>query len=88
MVGGGDRWVVVLEDFLSVQVLAAVGSGRCSDQRIHPSVSCSPLLYYLTLFKHYMAQQRVDRAISYPPELLFLLRIRNQQLVLKSEHQC
>lgn len=32
-----------------------------------------PLLpYYLTLFKHYRAQQRVDRAISYPPELVFI----------------
>lgn len=32
-----------------------------------------PLLpYYLTLFKHYRAQQRVDRAVSYPPELVFM----------------
>lgn len=32
-----------------------------------------PLLpYYLTLVKHYMAEQKVHRADSYPPELVFL----------------
>lgn len=44
----------------------------CFDLKIRSSVPLPLLPYYLTLFKHYMAQQRVDRAISYPPELVFL----------------
>lgn len=28
--------------------------------------------YYLTLVKYYMTQERVHRANSYPPELVFL----------------
>lgn len=42
-----------------------------SDWRIF-SVPCYLLPYYLTLSKHYMAQHRVDRDISYPPEFVFL----------------
>jgi len=46
---------------------------RCSNWRIEPSISYRcPHPYYLTLLRHYIARQRVDRAISYPPELAFL----------------
>lgn len=48
----------------------AAGQGVLIGQ-FNPMFLFPPLPYYLTLFKHYMAQQRVVRAISYPPELVF-----------------
>lgn len=46
-------------------------------RELDPLFPFPPLPYYLTLFKHYMAQQRVDRAVSYPPELIFLHQTEN-----------
>lgn len=81
-----DLWVMMLfkllrhqweGDLLSALTLTASGcrrTPRCSDWRFKSSVPFppTPLLPH-PFFKHYMAQQRVDRAISYPPELVFLL---------------
>lgn len=39
---------------------------------VQSSVPFPLLPYYLTLVKHYMTEQRVHRANSYPPELAFL----------------
>lgn len=72
----------VLGDLLSAPTFTASGVRRpalslAAGQGVligqfNPKFLFPPLPYYLTLFKHYMAQQRVDRAISYPPELVLL----------------
>lgn len=54
-----------------------------------PVLSPHPTLFpcYLTLIKHYRAQQRVHRANSYPPELAFLQSQRRSCFVFFEENK-
>lgn len=103
-----DQWGMVSSKLLKrwdvwdiiQRPLTGLGSGRlcfwsqprCCGWIIKSSVPLSLLPNYLTLVKHYMAQQRVHRANSYPPELAFLhsyerASIKKKQLVVKFEGQ-
>ena len=65
--------IYCLRQLSLLRVEADTGSQGVLIGELAPLFLFPALPYYLTLFKHYMAQQRVDRAISYPPELVFLL---------------
>jgi len=73
----GDLWVMIFFKVLSLLQgrMCCRRKPLCSDWRIrlpppHTHTHTHKLPYYLTLFGHHMPQQRVDRAISYPPELV------------------